>query len=67
MILNSVARGAGARTEMARFELTGCLPQKLKAPTLNAKDGLVAIEELQVAYESATFVRPRTPALGVNV
>ena len=27
------------------------LPVKLKAPPLNAKDGMVAVEELQLAYE----------------
>jgi len=36
----------------ARFVLSRCLPVKIKAPALNAKDGLVAVEELQVAYES---------------
>ena len=34
-----------------RFDLTGCLPVKLKAPTLSAKDGEIAIEEMQIAYE----------------
>lgn len=42
----------GRYEEQARFVLTGCVPVKLKAPPLHAKDGLVAIEELQVAYES---------------
>jgi phage tail-like protein len=42
-------------TERARFRLERCLPIKLKAPPLNAKDGLVAVEELQIAYER--FVR----------
>lgn len=42
--------------ERARFQLDGCLPVKLKAPPLNAKDGMVAIEELQVAYESMRLV-----------
>jgi phage tail-like protein len=32
------------------YELHGCLPVKVKAPSLNAKDGIVAIEELQIAY-----------------
>jgi phage tail-like protein len=41
--------------ENARFVLTGCLPVKLKAPSLNAKDGTVAIEELQIAYETMTL------------
>jgi phage tail-like protein len=46
------------QTERARFLLTRCLPVKLKAPALNAKDGMVAIEELQLAYESLTLKRP---------
>lgn len=36
----------------AKFKLSRCVPVKLKAPPLNAKDGGVAIEELQLAYES---------------
>jgi phage tail-like protein len=40
------------KTERARFLLSRCVPVKLKAPPLNAKDGTVAIEELQLAYES---------------
>ena len=35
----------------ARFELIRCLPLKIKAPALNAKEGVIAIEEMQVAYE----------------
>lgn len=42
-------------TERARFVLDRCLPVKLKAPPLNARDGVVAIEELQLAYDSLTF------------
>lgn len=38
--------------EDVRFVITGCLPVKLKAPALNAKDGVVAIEEMQIAYET---------------
>jgi phage tail-like protein len=47
-------------TERARFVLTRLLPLRVKAPQLNAKDGVVAIEELQVAYETLTL----KPALG---
>ena len=47
---------ADGQTERARFVLGGCLPVKIKAPPLNAKDGMVAIEELQVAYESLQLV-----------
>lgn len=39
----------------ARFKLARCVPIKLKAPALNAKDGIIAIEELQMAYESLTL------------
>ncbi|HTN54228.1 MAG TPA: phage tail protein [Anaeromyxobacter sp.] len=45
-------------TERARFVLSRCLPVKLKAPPLNARDGMVAVEELQLAYESLTLKRP---------
>jgi len=41
--------------ERARFVLSRCLPTKLKAPALNAKDGTIAIEEMQLAYESLTL------------
>ncbi len=43
------------QTERARFSLTRCLPMKIKAPAMNAKDGQIAIEELQVAYETLTL------------
>ena len=38
--------------EDARFVLTGCLPVKVKAPSLAAADGAIAIEEMQIAYET---------------
>ncbi len=43
--------------EHVRFVLTRCLPIKLKAPTLNAQDGQIAIEEMQIAYETLHFKR----------
>ena len=46
------------KTERAGFVLSRCLPTKLKAPALNAKDGMVAIEELQLTYESLTLNKP---------
>ena len=49
---------ADGQTERARFILSRCLPAKLKAPPLNAKDGGVAIEEFQLAYESLVLKRP---------
>jgi phage tail-like protein len=52
--------------ERARFILKRCLPVKLKAPALNAKDGMVAIEELQLAYESLKVKRPSGGATGIG-
>jgi phage tail-like protein len=49
---------ADGLTVRARFILSRCLPVKLKAPPLNAKDGMVAIEELQLAYQSLKLLRP---------
>ncbi|HEV8430892.1 MAG TPA: phage tail protein [Pyrinomonadaceae bacterium] len=46
-------------TERARFLLSRCVPVKLKSPPLNAKDGAVAIEELQLAYEKLTLKKPQ--------
>jgi len=47
------------QTERARFVLDRCLPIKLKAPALNARDGMVAVEELQLVYESLRLVKPQ--------
>jgi phage tail-like protein len=47
-----VVFSADRKTKQAKFVLRRCLPVKVKAPALNAKDGMVAIEELQMAYES---------------
>lgn len=46
-------------SERARFVLSRCVPIKLKAPALNAKDGQIAVEELQVAYETLKFKEPK--------
>jgi phage tail-like protein len=54
--LSIIGRQAGGGNTRAHFLLSNCLPQKLKAPALNAKDGMIAIEELQVVYESLTFM-----------
>ena len=37
------------------FSLTGCLPIKIKAPSLSGKDGLIAIEEMQIVYETLSL------------
>lgn len=53
-----VLLAADGQQERARFILSRCVPVKLKAPPLNARDGTVAIEELQLAYESLTLKKP---------
>ena len=42
----------GAQSAKVRFKLFDCLPVKIKAPALNAKEGILAIEEMQIAYGS---------------
>ncbi len=53
-----VIMSSDQKTESIRFVLKKCLVAKLKAPTLNAKDGVIAIEEMQLVYESMTLKRP---------
>jgi phage tail-like protein len=53
-----VILSSDSTTEQARFELHGCMPVKLKAPALNAKEGLLAIEEMQIAYEMMSIKQP---------
>jgi phage tail-like protein len=45
----------GAGNPTVRYRLFDCLPVKLKAAGLNAKDGVVAIEEMQIAYSHFTI------------
>lgn len=51
-----VLLAADGSTERARFQLTRCVPVKLKGPALNARDGQIAVEELQIAYETMQLV-----------
>ena len=51
-----VLLAADGSTERARFQLSRCVPVKLKGPALSAKDGQIAVEELQVAYETMQLV-----------
>ncbi|HEY7066775.1 MAG TPA: phage tail protein [Chloroflexota bacterium] len=56
-------------TPRLTFALENCLPVRLRGPSLNAKDGQVAIEELQLAYAGLS-VRPAGGAgfgLSLNV
>ena len=43
-----------SNTPPMRFAFADCLPIKIKAPSFNAKEGAVAIEEMQIAYSSFT-------------
>lgn len=57
------ARGLITMRDMAGnaqlyFKLRGCLPIKIKAPPLNAADGLIAVEEMQIAYGSFEVTLP---------
>jgi len=53
-----------AEREDVRFDISGCLPVKIKAPSLNGKDGQIAIEEMQVAYETLHLVEPGSGRAG---
>jgi phage tail-like protein len=50
-----VLLAADGATVRARFQLSRCVPVKLKAPAMNARDGQIAIEELQMAYETLSL------------
>lgn len=53
-----VLLGSDGEAERARFQLSRCVPVKIKAPAFNAKEGQIAVEELQVAYETLKLVTP---------
>lgn len=59
-----VVFAADGVTKRVSFVLSRCVPVKLKAPALNAKDGVIAVEELQIAYESLTLKKADGGALG---
>jgi phage tail-like protein len=44
---------------LVRFVLDRCLPVHLKGPALNAMSGAIAVEELELAYESLRVEQPR--------
>ena len=65
-VLPSTVRGdEDARPDVV-FHLQDCLPIKLRAPTLSAGEGGVAIEELQVAYERMESSIPQSGADGTG-
>jgi phage tail-like protein len=56
----------GAQQKQIAFKLKDCLPIKLRVPALNAKEGGIAIEEIQLVY-AAMEVDFDSPQLGLNV
>jgi phage tail-like protein len=50
----SIIMRDGEGQVQVKFLVFDCLPIKIKAPALNAKDGLLAIEEMQIAYSHFT-------------
>jgi phage tail-like protein len=62
MLASDRGGDANSTAVNARFTLRDCLPVKLRAPSLAASDGGVAIEELQVAYERLESRLPGAPS-----
>lgn len=54
-----VSLAADRTTQQAAFVLERCLPTKLKVPAFDAITGQLAVEELQLAYETIRLVKPR--------
>jgi phage tail-like protein len=48
------------REPQLTFKLEGCLPVKLRAPALNASQGTVAIEEMQLVYSRMDVEFPKS-------
>jgi len=53
-------------TPAVQFVLQGCLPVRMRAPSLTAKDGLVAIEELGLVCAKMTVALPGAAGLGFD-
>jgi phage tail-like protein len=62
-----VLLAADGQTEQLRFKLYDCLPVKLKAPALNAREGLIAIEELQLVYAGFDVAFPEGGGVGIGI
>lgn len=53
------------REPQLTFKLKDCLPVKLRAPAFNAKDGALAIEEMQLVYAALDVDFPKASGGGV--
>ena len=54
-------------TPVIQFTLQGCLPVKMRAPALNAREGLIAIEELGLVCEQFSIGAPGDSGLTLGV
>lgn len=54
-------------TPVIQFTLQGCLPVKMRAPALNAREGLIAIEELGLVCEQFSVGPPGDSGLALGV
>jgi len=54
-------------TPVIEFALQGCLPVRMRAPSLNAREGLVAVEELGLVFETMTVTPAGPSGPGVSV
>ncbi len=62
----TVTLWAADGTPVIEFLLQGCLPVRLRAPALNARDGLVAVEELSMVYEKLSVAPAGSGGLGLS-
>ncbi|MGA2828837.1 MAG: phage tail protein [Streptosporangiaceae bacterium] len=53
-------------TPVIEFALQGCLPVRMRGPSLNAREGLVAVEELALVYETMSVTAAGTGGLGAG-
>jgi phage tail-like protein len=56
-----------AGTPQIAFTLYECLPVKVRGPSLNAKDGTIAVEELQLVYAQMEVGPPDAGGAGLGV
>jgi phage tail-like protein len=53
-------------TPALEFTLEGCLPVKMRAPSLNAREGLVAVEEISLVCEKFRVGLPGGSGFGLS-
>jgi phage tail-like protein len=53
-------------TPVVEFALQRCLPVRMRAPSLNAREGLVAVEELALVYETMSITAAGAGGFGAG-